>query len=154
MGNKELKVLIFSVGSNYYATDIMEIERILGYEEPTKLPDSPEFLEGVMNYEGNILPVISLSEKFGIESKEKSADTKIIVAKQNNYKTGIIVDLVLEVKDVKKENIEDAPEIVGGISKRYIKGLIKIDKKIIIFLNLATILTEDERRQMHDLHDL
>ncbi|MBM7869475.1 purine-binding chemotaxis protein CheW [Clostridium pascui] len=154
MNNEELKVLIFSVGSNYYATDIMEIERILGYEEPTKLPDSPEFLEGVMNYEGNILPVISLNKKFSIESKEKSADTKIIVAKQNDYKTGIIVDLVLEVKDVKKENIEDAPQIVGGISKRYIKGLIKIDKKIIIFLNLATILTEDERRQMHDLHDL
>lgn len=154
MNNEELKVLIFSVGNNYYATDIMEIERILGYEEPTKLPDSPEFLEGVMNYEGNILPVISLNKKFAIESKEKSADTKIIVAKQNDYKTGIIVDLVLEVKDVKKENIEDAPQIVGGISKRYIKGLIKIDKKIIIFLNLATILTEDERRQMHDLHDL
>lgn len=151
MDNKELKVLIFSVGSNYYATDIMEIERILGYDEPTKLPDSPEFLEGVMNYEGNILPVISLNKKFGIESKEKSADTKIIVAKQENYKTGIIVDLVLEVKDVKKENIEDAPEIVGGISKRYIKGLIKIDKKIIIFLNLGAILTEDEKRQMHDL---
>ncbi|KGK86040.1 MULTISPECIES: chemotaxis protein CheW [unclassified Clostridium] len=151
MNNEELKVLIFSVGNNYYATDIMEIERILGYEEPTKLPDSPEFLEGVMNYEGNILPVISLNKKFAIESKEKSADTKIIVAKQNDYKTGIIVDLVLEVKDVKKENIEDAPQIVGGISKRYIKGLIKIDKKIIIFLNLATILTEDERRQMHDL---
>ncbi|WP_097025913.1 chemotaxis protein CheW [Clostridium peptidivorans] len=151
MDNKELKILIFSVGSNYYATDIMEIERILGYEEPTKLPDSPEFLKGVMNYEGNILPVISLNKKFGIESKEKSADTKIIVAKQDNYKTGIIVDLVLEVKDVKKENIEDAPEIVGGISKRYIKGLIKIDKKIIIFLNLGAILTEDEKRQMHDL---
>lgn len=154
MDNKELKVLIFSVGSNYYATDIMEIERILGYEEPTNLPDSPEFLEGVMNYEGNILPVISLNKKFQIESKEKSADTKIIVAKQDDYKTGIIVDLVLEVKDVKKENIEEAPEIVGGISKRYIKGLIKIDKKIIIFLNLAAILTEDERRQMYDLHDL
>ncbi|MBE6068649.1 MAG: purine-binding chemotaxis protein CheW [Clostridium lundense] len=154
MNNEELKVLIFSVGNNYYATDIMEIERILGYEEPTKLPDSPEFLEGVMNYEGNILPVISLNKKFAIESKEKSADTKIIVAKQNDYKTGIVVDLVLEVKDVKKENIEDAPQIVGGISKRYIKGLIKIDKKIIIFLNLAAILTEDERRQMHDLHDL
>lgn len=154
MNNEELKVLIFSVGNNYYATDIMEIERILGYEEPTKLPDSPEFLEGVMNYEGNILPVISLNKKFAIESKEKSADTKIIVAKQNDYKTGIIVDLVLEVKDVKKENIEDAPQIVGGISKRYIKGLIKIDKKIIIFLNLATILTEDERHQMRDLHDL
>lgn len=151
MDNKELKVLIFSVGSNYYATDIMEIERILGYEELTKLPDSPEFLEGVMNYEGNILPVISVSKKFGIESKEKSADTKIVVAKQDDYKTGIIVDLVLEVKDVKKENIEEAPEIIGGISKRYIKGLIKIDKKIIIFLNLAAILTEDERRQMHDL---
>lgn len=151
MDNKELKVLIFSIGSNYYATDIMEVERILGYEEPTKLPDSPNFLQGVINYEGNILPVISVSKKFGIENKGNTSDIKIIVAKQDNYKTGIIVDLVLEVKDIKKENIEDAPELVGGISKRYIKGLIKIDNKIIIFLNLGAILTEDERLQMHDL---
>lgn len=151
MDDKELKVLIFSIGNNYYAADIMEVERILEYEEPTKLPDAPKFLQGVINYEGNILPVISLSKKFTIENNGKISDVKIIIAKQNNFKTGIIVDLVSEVKDIKRENIEGAPELVGSISKRYIKGLIKIDNKIIIFLNLGEILTEDEKSQINDL---
>lgn len=145
MSNKEVKILIFSINDEYYATDIMEVERILGFQEPTKLPDSPSFVDGVINYEGNILPVISLSGRFGLREKERKNDSKIIVAKQNNSKIGIIVDVVSEVRDVKIDNIEDPPEIVGGISKRYIKGLIKIDQKIIIFLNLGTILTEEEK---------
>ncbi|MHC6179269.1 chemotaxis protein CheW [Clostridium sp. JNZ X4-2] len=145
MDNKEIKVLIFSIDGEYYATDIMEIERILGYEETTKLPDSPDFVEGVINYEGNILPIISLTKKFGLESNQKEDQAKIIVTKQDGNKIGIIVDVVSEVKDVKTDNIEVPPEIVSGISKRYIKGLIKIDEKIIIFLNLNKILTEEEK---------
>ncbi|MCM8710942.1 chemotaxis protein CheW [Clostridium sp. SYSU_GA19001] len=145
MENKEIKVLIFSINGEYYATDIMEVERILGYEETTKLPDSPDFMLGVINYEGAILPIISLAKKFNLSSQEKVNDSKIIVAKQDNNKIGIIVDVVSEVKDINTKDIENAPEIAAKISKRYIKGLIKIDKKIIIFLNLATILTEEEK---------
>lgn len=62
MSEKETKVLIFNINDQYYATDIMEVERILGYEEPTKLPDSPQFIEGVINYEGHILPIMSLAK--------------------------------------------------------------------------------------------
>ena len=145
MAGKEIKILVFGINDEYYATDIMEVERILGFEEPTKLPDSPNFLEGVINYEGNILPIISLSKKFNLAAKSSVKDEKIIVAKQNNQKIGIVVDVVSEVRDVLIDNIEEAPEIVGGISKRYIKGLIKIDKKIIIFLKLGSILTEEEK---------
>ncbi|CAB1241502.1 chemotaxis protein CheW [Clostridium sp. MT-14] len=145
MGNKEIKVLIFSIGEEYYATDIMEIERILGYEETTKLPDSPDFVEGVINYEGNILPVISLAKKFGLESQQKKDQAKIIVTKQDENKIGVIVDVVSEVRDINTDNIEVPPEIIAGISKRYIKGLIKIDDKIVIFLNMARILTEKEK---------
>ncbi|WP_027625853.1 chemotaxis protein CheW [Clostridium lundense] len=145
MSSKELKILIFNINDEYYATDIMEVERILGFEEPTKLPDSPSFVDGVINYEGNILPVISLSRRFGLKESERKSDSKIIVAKQNNNKIGIIVDIVSEVRDVNEDNVEEPPEIVSGISKRYIKGLIKIDKKIIIFLNLGNILTEEEK---------
>ncbi|MCM0650478.1 chemotaxis protein CheW [Clostridium swellfunianum] len=145
MENKNIKVLIFSINGEYYATDIMEVERIISYEETTKLPDSPSFVEGVITYEGNVLPVISLAKKFGLGYGEKSSDSKIIVAKQDNTKIGIIVDVVSEVKDVSTNNIENPPEIVAGISKRYIRGLIKIDKKIIIFLNLGTILSDEEK---------
>lgn len=145
MGSEELKVLIFNINGEFYATDIMEVERILGYEEPTELPDSPSFVEGVINYEGNILPVISLCKRFNILQNETKNDTKIIVAKQGKTKIGIIVDVVSEVRDISMESIENAPEIVASISKRYIKGLIKMEKKIIIFLNLARILTEEEK---------
>jgi len=146
MDNKEIKVLIFSINGEYYATDIMEVERILGYEETTKLPEIPDFVEGVINYEGNILPIINLAKKFNLADGERNEDGKIIVAKQNGSKIGVIVDVVSEVKDVKVENIETPPEIVAGISKRYIRGLIKIEGRIIIFLNFATILTEEERK--------
>lgn len=146
MGNKEIKVLIFSINNQDYATDITEVERIIGFEEPTRLPDSPDFIKGVITYEGNILPVLSLSKKFNLPYSEETSDAKIVVAKQDNAKIGILVDVVSEVKDVNEKNIENPPEIVAGISKRYIKGLIKIDKKIIVFLNLGTILTEDEKK--------
>lgn len=142
---KELKILIFNINSEYYAADIMEVERILGYEKTTKLPDSPEFVDGVINYEGKILPVISLSRRFNLAENSINENSKIIVSKQKESKFGIIVDVVSEVKDININDMEEAPDVVGGISKRYIKGLIKIDGKIIIFLRLSNILTEEEK---------
>ena len=143
-----IKILIFSINGEYYATNIMEVERILDYEKTTKIPDSPSFVEGVINYEESILPVITLSKRFNLPFTQIKEDSKIIVAKQNHSKIGIIVDLVSEVKDVKIDNIEDSPEIVTGISRRYIKGLIKLDGRIIIYLNLSGILTEEEKNQI------
>lgn len=145
MESKELKVLIFNINDQYYAADIMEVERILGYEEPTKLPDSPDFVEGVINYQGNIISIISLTKRFKIQSNLNTSEAKIIVTKQDENKIGIIVDLVSEVKDINVDDIEDPPEIAAGISKRYLKGLIKLKDKIIILLNLSTILTEEEK---------
>lgn len=147
MDNGEIQVLIFSINDQFYATDIQEVERILSYEEPTKLPDSPEFINGVINYEGGIIPILSLAKRFSLPDKGTSLnDLKIIVAKQNDSKIGIIVDVVSEVRNVKLADIEEPPEIVSGISKRYLKGLIKTDKQIIIFLNVGTILTEEEKK--------
>lgn len=145
MDGNELKILIFTINGEYFAADIMEVERILGYEETTKLPDSPEFVDGVINYEGKILPVIFLSKRFNLSEISINKDSKIIVSKQKESKFGIIVDAVSEVKDINAKDMEVPPEVVGEISKRYIKGLIKIEGKIIIFLNLVSILTEEEK---------
>ena len=148
MNETGIKILIFSINGQHYATNIMEVERILDYEKTTKIPDSPSFVEGVINYEESILPVITLSKRFNLPFTQIKEDSKIIVAKQNHSKIGIIVDLVSEVKDVKIDNIEDSPEIVTGISRRYIKGFIKLDGRIIIYLNLSGILTEEEKNQI------
>lgn len=145
MGKDEIKILVFRLNKEFYATDIMQVERILGYTEPTNLPGSPDFLFGVIPYEKTIIPVISLSKRFSIPQAEISDDTKIIVSKQNDEKIGIVVDEVSEVCDIDAADIEVPSHSVIGISERYIKGLIKINGKIIVFLNLLSVLTEDEK---------
>jgi purine-binding chemotaxis protein CheW len=147
MSSKEIKILVFTINDNYYATDIMEVERILGYEVPTKLPDAPNFVEGVINHEGSILPIINLSDKFNL-SKIIKNDSKIIVARQEEGKLGIIVDSVSEVIDVREDSIEVPPEVISGVSRRYIKGLIKNNNRIVILLNFVAILTEDEKQML------
>ena len=145
MASNENKVLIFGLNGEYYATDIKEVERILGYQEPTVLPDSPTFVKGVINYEESILPIISLSKKFNLGEDKESESRKIIVVKRNENKFGIIVENVYEVRDINSDLIEVAPPITATIDKRYIAGLIKLENNIVILLDLEKILSvEDE----------
>lgn len=149
MEGKEIKILIFNLNGEHYATDICDVERILGYIEPTEMPDAPNFVEGVINYENSILPILNLSKKFNFqlvnEQVEKEAK-KIIVVKRDKKKFGVIVDTVYEVSNVSSNLFEEAPTITSASSssKSYIEGLIKLEDKIVILLNLVKIISEDE----------
>ncbi|GKX65447.1 chemotaxis protein CheW [Inconstantimicrobium mannanitabidum] len=148
MNNNEVKLLIFSLNGEKYATDIMDVERILGYETPTELPDSPDFVKGVINYEDGILPIMSLSAKFNFGDKEIKPEAKIVVIKDNDFKIGIIVDNVYEVMDVKTDLIEKPSTIGASISQRYMSGLIRLDDKIVILLDVPKILNQEEKDQL------
>ncbi|MDO5518374.1 MAG: chemotaxis protein CheW, partial [Clostridium sp.] len=89
MADNENKILIFGLNGEKYATNIKEVERILGYVEPTVLPETPDFVEGVINHEDSILPIISLSKKFKLGEEEISESTKIIVVKRKEKKFGV-----------------------------------------------------------------
>lgn len=140
---KEMKVLIFKLGNEFYATNIMEVERILGYEVPTILPDSPKFLEGVINYENTILPIVNLANKFNLNEID-NIDKKIIVIKREEMKFGILVDSVTEVLTILEENIKSPNSLSTLISKKYMNGFIKEKGNIIIMINLDKILSLDE----------
>lgn len=144
MANNEMKMLIFSLNGEHYATDIKEVERILGYEEPTVLPDAPLFVKGVINYEDSILPIISLSRKFNFGDDKESVNRKIIVVKREDKKFGIIVENVYEVRDVNSDLLEEAPSITSTIERKYIGGLIKLEDNIVILLDLEKILSSEE----------
>jgi purine-binding chemotaxis protein CheW len=145
MASNENKMLIFGLNGERYATDIKEVERILGYQEPTVLPDSPNFVKGVINYEESILPIISLSKKFNLGDDKETESRKIIVVKRNENKFGIIVENVYEVRDINSDLMEVVPPITATIEKRYIAALIKLENNIVILLDLEKILSvEDE----------
>jgi len=144
MGNNEIKMLIFALNGEHYATDIKEVERILGYQEPTILPDAPIFVKGVINHEQSILPIISLSRKFNFGEDKESENRKIIVVKRKENKFGIIVENVYEVRDVNSDLMEAAPAITTTIDRKYIAGLIKLEDNIVILLDLEKILSSED----------
>jgi len=144
MSINEIKILIFGLDGEHYATDIKEVERILGYQNPTILPDAPAFVKGVINYEQNIIPIISLSRKFNFGEDKESENRKIIVVKRDENKFGIIVENVYEVRDVDSDLMEVAPPIATTIDKKYIAGLIKLEDNIVILLDLGKILSSSD----------
>lgn len=144
MSSQEVKVLIYSINNESFATDILEVERILGYERPTIVPDVPEFIEGIINYAGDILPIMNLGKKFKYSANSKSEDKKIIVVNKESKKFGVIVDNVSEVTTVDSSIFEEAPPITEGITKRYIKGVLKRKGKIILILDMLNILSQEE----------
>lgn len=145
---ESIKVLIFKIGQEFYGADIRQVERILGYEEPTPMPETAEYVLGVINQQNNIIPVISLQEKFKTKGIISESESKIIIAKDSNFKIGILVDSVSEVSDIKPSCIENPPAIISKASMKYLKGLIKLNNKIVILLNLDAILNEDEKKEL------
>ena len=150
MDQEEMKILIFELNGEHYATDILDVERILGYVQTTEMPDAPSFVEGVINYEDSILPIISLNKKFKFKfnSTCNKEQTKIIVVKREEKKYGVVVDNVYEVTDINKESFETAPTITNQVSQKYIRGLVKLKDKIVILLNMGNILNEEEENMI------
>ena len=141
---KEIRILVFKLNGEYFATDIMEVERILGSIVTTKLPDSPSFLEWIIKYEEEVIPVINLSNKFGFNSCSVDSTNKVIVVKKELGKFGVIVDDVNEVTTVNEEVIDYSSSVATIISKKYIKGIIKEKQNLIILLDLNKVLLEKE----------
>lgn len=151
--SEEVKILIFRLGEQCFAADIKEVERILNYEEPTRLPDSEDYLEGVINYQEGVLPVINLGKKFGIEDNASKEKASIIVARDGDTTLGIKVDSVNEVVTMNPNQLEDTPGISSSISKRYIRGIIKDKEKnvITLLLKLNELLSSEEKEKIGEI---
>lgn len=145
---QDKKAVIFRIEDEEYAIGISQVERILEYEKITRIPEAPQYLKGVINCLGRIVPVIDLKKRFLLEETKVGEESQIIIAKKDSGDIGIVVDEVLQVLDVDDETLSPPPEIIAGILKEYISSLIKINDRIIIYLNLSRILTFEEREEI------
>lgn len=147
---EELKILIFLLDNQCFAVDIKDVERILNYEAPTKIPESLTFLEGVINYGNEIIPIINMGKKFNKSNFKTIENSSIIVTRDEDKPIGFIVDSVSEVRSINKGQMEDLPEISVNSMSKYIKGLIKdkINNNIIILLDFKKILSEEEKKKI------
>jgi purine-binding chemotaxis protein CheW len=143
----EKQLVIFEIGNEHFGIDIAAVEGIVKIQEITKVPQAAEYVEGITNLRGSVLPVIDLEKRFGIPPHERTRETRIVVVNMDSVKIGMIVAAVSEVLTIDDSVIEPAPAIVTTINSRFITGIARIDTRLVILLDLNLVLTEGEKDQ-------
>ena len=141
--DKEGKYLTFALGQEEFGLEILKVREIIGYMDITAVPQTPHHVKGVINLRGQVIPVIDLRLKFGMEEAEITEQSCIIVveidAGTRQFQTGIVVDHVQEVLDISAKDIEDSPEF-GSVNTDFILGMGKIGDSVKILLDIDKVL--------------
>ncbi|MDD2401068.1 MAG: chemotaxis protein CheW [Clostridia bacterium] len=135
-----MQYVIFKLGKEEYGTSILSVNEIIKPQKTNKLPNTPEYVLGIINLRGNVIPIIDLKKRFNMESMEETKETRIVVIKQGKNAVGIFVDQVQEVLYVDDEDIKSCDEIYSKIDKEFIKGIARLENRLVILLNLSTVI--------------
>jgi len=148
----EIQLVVFTLKQGdmicEYGGSITKVHEIITMTKPTKLPQAPEFVEGIINLRGKIIPIIDLKKRFQMGASDFTSETRSVVVEVAGQTVGIIVDEVSEVLRLSEDNIEPAPTIVGGIAADYLTGVGKIDGRLLVLLDMDKILSEGERAEL------
>ena len=143
-----IQVVSFKLGSEEYGVDIAQVQEINRMVAVTHVPRAPQFMEGVINLRGQLIPIIDLRTRFGMPRAEHTKNTRIVVTEIGTKRVGMVVDSVSEVLRLPVDQIEPAPEMISGVDTEYIRGVGKIDDRLIILLDLGKIVSGAERREL------
>jgi purine-binding chemotaxis protein CheW len=142
-----LQLVTFKLGDEEYALDILRVQEINRMVEITSVPNSPPYVEGVINLRGKVIPVINLRKKFGLASRDVDAQSRIMVVDVGVI-TGLIVDSVSEVLRLPSSTVEPPPPMTSGIGSEYIKGIGKLEDRLIILLDIDRMIGRHEEKAM------
>ncbi len=140
----DIQLVTFKVAGQDFAFNIFQVERILRYEAPAPLPKAPEFLEGVLQYQGGAVPLVDLRKRLGTAAPLRE-DTRTVILEFEGGKIGVIVDAVTEVLQVAAQAVTPPPGIVKGLAAEYISGLVVENGRTIVVLNTNKLLTSKEK---------
>ena len=136
-----LQLVTFSTGDEEFGVDILRVQEIIRTMAITKVPKAPEFVEGVINLRGKVIPIIDLRRRFGLQSKAHDKHTRIIVIEINTMIVGFGVDSVSEVLRIPASTVEPPPPVVAGLESEYISGVGKLEDRLLILLDLDRLLS-------------
>lgn len=140
-----LQLVTFRLGNEEFSLDILKVQEIIRHMNLTRVPRTPDFVDGVINLRGKVIPVLDLRKRFGLPAGEKTDETRIIVVDVEGRTVGFKVDAVSEVLRLPADTVEPPPSIVAGAESEYIKGVGKLDGRLLILLDITKILTRSER---------
>lgn len=138
--DNEIQLVVFKLGREEYGVSILQVQEIKRMMDITRVPRSPDYIKGVINLRGSVLPVIDLKKRLDLPPADYTDDTRIIIVKVEELVVGLIVDAVSEVSTIASDNIEPPTSVTTGASAQYIQGVGKQDDKLLILLNLPAIV--------------
>lgn len=150
-----MQFLSFSLGKEEYGIDILRVQEIRGWEEVREIPNTPPYIKGVLNLRNSVVPIIDLRVRFGQKDVEYKPTTVIIVlsVERNNEKhvVGAVVDAVSDVLDIESKELKPAPDFGTTVNTRYINGMVMIQQRMVILLNVDKLLDPDELATLEKL---
>ena len=146
-----LQLVTFSIDEEEFGVNILKVQEIIRIMEITRVPRSPEFVEGVINLRGRVIPIVDLRRRFGLAAIAHDKDTRIIVIELNSLVVGFIVDAVSEVLPIPADTVEPTPPVAAGVDSEYISGVGKLQDRLLILLDLDKLLTAEDLHRLNSL---
>jgi len=146
--------LIFNLADEYYGVDILKVQEIKGYTTVTRIPNTPDFLKGVLNLRGTIVPIVDLRMKFGMGVTEPTAFTVVVVVNVRNRVMGFLVDAVSDVLDMNAKNIQPPPDMGSSVDITFIAGIGNAQDRLVTLLDIDRVLTEEEVTVVGKIQDV
>ena len=150
VAGEEMQLVSFNIGSEEFGVDILKVQEINRMVEITRVPQAPHYVEGVINLRGKVIPILDLRKRFNLEVKAYDKNTRIVVVDINGTIMGMIVDAVSEVLRLPADTIEPPPELVTDVNSDYIKGVAKLEDRLLIFLDLSRVVQAEELAALTD----
>lgn len=148
----EKQYVVFNLNKEEFGIEIMKVKEIIPYKETTSIPNTPDFIEGVINYRGNVVPIINLKKRFNLDDAQITDDTRIIVINLEDKEIGFIVDQASQTLRLDENEIDSTPDVIKEVDKRFISGVGKIDEnRLLILLDLYNVLTDEEKTEIQDM---
>lgn len=145
------QLVVFALGGEYFGINIAIVERIVKMQTITHLPQSPEYVIGITDFPETLLPVIDLRIRFGLCSQAISRQTSIMIVMFGGIKVGVLVDGVSEVLRVPDDQIEAVPSMVSTVNSAFIKGIVRLENRLVILLELSKVLNLKERAALAEM---
>lgn len=151
--NELLQLVSFNIGQEEFGVDILKVQEINRMINVTHVPNSPHYVDGVINLRGKVIPIIDLRTRLGLERKVHDKDTRIIVVELEGKTVGFVVDAVSEVLRIPRNITEPPPVLASGVDSSYITAVGKLEDRLLILLDLDKVLTTNEKQQLEDISD-
>ena len=139
-----IQLVTFKIAEEEFGVDILKVQEIIRMMPITKVPNAPAFVEGVINLRGKVIPVIDMRKRFGMAASARDSQTRIKVMDLQGQTIGFVVDAVSEVLRIKESTVEPPPPVVAGIGSEYMRGVGKLQDRLLILLDLDKLLSENE----------